>query len=498
MALFHFLHSLLFKFSSNRSILVRMKPTIERNSLERIVLNSISEHHMIEPGDKIVVAVSGGVDSVALLCVLNSLFPEMNLELIVAHVNHNLRPGSVKDKDFVENLASRLHLDFYHLDANVRAYSAEHHLSLEESGRIIRYSFFRELLTDLKANRVATAHHVDDQIETVLLRLIRGSVTTGLRGIPAVRGAIIRPFIKVERSQIVEYCRQKGLNYINDETNFEIVADRNFIRNRVLKEIETRFPQYRKSVLRTTELLSRDEEFLEKKAGHLYDLAVKRRDQEIVVDVKHISGADDAIGARVLRSAFYDLTGPDLRLTQINLDQSLSLARSPKPSSSIDLPGFLNIRRDYDKLVISKKSEEQVESYSYTINGPGILELPSAWGTLTFTLLKHLPDEEKIRIDTGKAYFDLDSLEYPLIVRSFMPGDRLEAWGVKGSTKVKKIFIDKKISLSLRRRIPLIIKDDKILWIAGVRRSRLHGLTSLSKRILEITWIKNSNPEKTK
>ena len=471
-----------------------MNTTTHRNYLELVVLDSIIQHRMIEPGDKIVVGVSGGADSVALLSVLYSLVPEMNFQLIVAHVNHNLRPGSVNDKEFVENLASRLNLDFHHLDANVEKYSAEHHLSHEESGRIIRYAFFRELLKNLNASRVATAHHVDDQIETVFLRLLRGSVTTGLRGIPAVRGQIIRPFIKLERSQIVEYCREKGLNFITDETNFETAADRNFIRNRVVSEIEARFPHYRKTVLRTIELLGRDEEFLEKTARHLYRIASYRQENKIVFDVKQISDAHDAIVARVLRSAFYDLTGPDLKLTQINLNQSISLARSAKPSSSIDLPGFLNIRRDYDKLIISKKSVEKFEPYSYIINCPGILELPSSCGTLAFKTLDHLPKIDEIISDPDTAYFD--SLQFPLEVRSFRQGDRLEAWGSTGSTKIKKIFIDKKISLSLRPRIPLIVKDGKILWIAGVRRSSSYGLRPQSNRILEIKWIRNSNMEK--
>lgn len=471
-----------------------MNPTTNRNPLERVVLDSIIQHRMIEPGDKILVGVSGGVDSVALLRVLYSLAPEMNFQLVVAHVDHNLRPGSVKDKEFVENLASRLKLGFYHLDADVEKHSAEHHLSHEESGRIIRYSFFRELLKNLKANRVATAHHVDDQIETVFLRLLRGSVTTGLRGIPAVRGQIIRPFIKVERSQIVEYCREKGLNFINDETNFGIAADRNFIRNRVISEIEARFPHYRKTVLRTLELLGRDEEFLEKTAGHLYRIASERHEQKIVFDVKQISDAHDAILARVLRTAFYDLTGPDLRLTQINLNQSISLVRSPNPSSSLDLPGFLNIRRDYDKLILCKKSVDHFEPYSYLVNGPGILQLPSSCGILAFTILNHLPKLDKIMSDSDTAYFD--SLQFPIEVRSFRPGDRIEAWGVAGSTKIKKIFIDKKISLSLRRRIPLIVKDDKVLWIAGVRRSSSYGLGPQSNRILEIKWLENSNWKK--
>lgn len=462
---------------------------VNTHSFESHVFTTINRFQMTKPGEKIVVGVSGGPDSVALFHVLNSLVPQMEFNLVVAHVNHNLRPQSLNDENFVAKLASEHGKEFFCHDADIVALAKEKHLSQEEAGRRVRYSFFEELLTRLNAHKIATAHHVDDQIETFFLRLFHGTTSTGLKGIPAQRGSIIRPLINAYRSQILQYLEDNDIEYVTDETNFIPDTDRNFVRNVIMKRVSERFPNYRKTVLRTIELLVRDERFMEQTADHFYSSSILKMNDEVLMDVIKIAGLHDSISSRVVRKALYDFMGPNVRLGQIHIEKVLELARCHHPSSSIDLPSQTCIRRNYDRLILGKSRQNLAKPYSYVVSAPGILRIAETGQFLNFHLKNLSDDMRDVINDPEVACFDLDLVSFPLEVRSFVAGDRLEPWGMQGSTKVKKIFIDKKIPVEVRHRSPLIVKDEKILWVAGLRRSRFFGISPISGNILEIRLI---------
>ena len=465
------------------------KMPVNTHSFESHVFTTMNWFQMTKPGEKIVVGVSGGPDSVALFHVLNSLAPQMGFNFVVAHVNHNLRPQSLNDKNFVANLAAKHDKDFFCLDADVVAFAKEQHLSREEAGRRVRYSFFEELLTRLNAHKIATAHHVDDQIETFFLRLFQGTTSTGLKGIPAQRGAIIRPLIHAHRSQILQYLEDNNIECVTDETNFIPDTDRNFVRNVIMKSVSERFPNYRKTVLRTIELLIRDEDFMEQTARQFYFSSIFKMNDEIHIDLNKIAGLHESISSRVVRKALYDFIGPNVRLGQIHIEKVLELARSGHPSSSIDLPSQTCVRRNYDKLILAKSRQNLIRPYSYAISEPGVLRIAETGQALKFYLKNVSDDVRHVINDPDVACFDFDSVSFPLEVRSFIPGDRLEPWGMSGSTKIKKIFINKKIPVEARHRFPIVVKDDKILWVAGLRRSQFFGISPASRIILEIRLI---------
>lgn len=466
--------------------------SVSRDPFEYHVFKTMNRFRMAKPQEKIIVGVSGGPDSVALFHVLNSLAPQIECNMVVAHVNHNLRPQSLNEKNFVAKLAAAHNRDFFCLDVDIRAFAREQHLSQEEAGRRARYSFFEKLKTELNAQKIATAHHVDDQIETLFLRLFRGTTSTGLKGIPAKRGSIIRPFINTYRSQIVQYLEDKNIKYMTDETNFIPDTDRNFVRNVIMKSVSSRFPNYRKTVLRSMELLRRDEHFIEQTADQLYSSSVFKTNDGVTIDVKKIVELHDSIGSRVIRKALYDFMGPNVRLGQIHIDKVLELARSHNPSSSLNLPGQTCLRRDYDRLILSKSRRNFIGPYSYVVSGPGILKIAETGHFLKFHSRNHSDDIGHYENNDEVARFDLDLVSFPLEVRSFLPGDRLEPWGMQGSTKVKKIFIDKKIPVEARLKFPLIVKDHKILCVVGIRRSHFFGISPTTKKILEIQLINSS------
>ncbi len=452
---------------------------------------------MLNTGDKIVVGVSGGPDSVALVNVLSELSSSLELKLIVAHVNHNLRPTALSERDFVADLASRLSLDFFCLDADIRAQAREWRLSIEEAGRRIRYSYFEAVLKQTMADKIATAHHVDDQIETFFLRAIRGTTLTGLRGIPQARGHIIRPLIRLERSQILSYLKDRQIQYITDETNLESNTDRNFVRNVILPNVEVRFPNYRKSVLRTIEMVDRDEDLLDQMSDELYRSAVTRPTDEMVIDIKQLKNLPHSMSSRVIRAALYEMSGPNIRLGAINIDQAIRLLNDTNPSSGADLPGGLKLRRDYGRLIVSKGPGKDVHSYLYTVDGPCDLCITQTGATLRFHVREAWDNLKFPEHDRNVAYFDFDLLSFPLEIRSAVKGDRLEPWGMEGSTKVKKIFIDKKISARKRSKVPLIVKENIILWIAGLRRSRFFPLSASTSRVLEIRLLSPLDNERS-
>lgn len=466
-----------------------MSASNSQDSFQGAVKDVLSELRMVERGDRILVGVSGGPDSVALIHVLVSLAKSMNLTLIVAHVNHNLRPTSEEERDFVSSMASRLGLDFFHLDADVKGFAREKHLGLEEAGRRIRYSYFQGLKRELEAHKIATAHHVDDQIETFFLRLLRGTTSTGLRGIPAVIGNIIRPLIKMERSRILDYLHSNSITYIIDETNLQSSTDRNFMRNDILKTLERRFPGYRRTILRTIALLTRDDDFIEQQAHSIYSDSIHLADSTMSIDIGKLKHCHDSVTSRVIRKALYEVGGASLRLGEINILQAISLMNSQDPSSGLDLPNGLKMKRDYDRLVISKGEEDRFEGFSYLVDGPGIVHIPGTGYSLNFSVRTRSEIPEDFGNDPNVVYFDITSLSFPLLARSVLPGDRIELWGSTGSSKVKKVFIDNKISLVDRRKIPLVVKDDSVLLIAGIRRSRLHEIRKDSSEILEIKLI---------
>lgn len=468
-----------------------MSRRFDQSSVIELVKRTLEEFSMVKPGDKIIVGVSGGPDSTALLSILCSLAPQYTLELVVAHVNHNLRKTASHDRDFVSRMASILGLEFFNLDANVMAYASKYHISAEEAGRRVRYNFFERLLHTLPANKIATAHHIDDEIETFLLRLLRGSSLTGLRGIPPVRGSIIRPLIKLERRQIIDYLEDKGLVFLTDETNLQSNTDRNFIRNVTLKRFENRFPNYRTPLLRTIELLTRDENFFELSTEDIYQTAISSSDEKLVIDIKLISRFHDSLISRVVRKALYNLTGPDVRWGEIHISKIISLIKSHNPSSSLTFPVGLRIRRDYDRLILTTQKPRPGILCKYTVLGPEDLKVSETGALLRFHLVGPMKTGEHLKHNPNIAYFDYDSLSFPLEVRSYLRGDRLEPWGMKGSAKVKKIFIDKKVPLTDRCRTPIVLKNDTLLWIAGIRRSRHFGVKPDSSNVLAIEFIRS-------
>lgn len=466
-----------------------MNPRSGIRDIVPVVRRTIADHGMISPGDTVVTAVSGGPDSVALLRILHLLSTELRFSIIVAHVDHKLRHESAEDAVFVKKVSEDLGLEVVTTEADVYGTASSRRRGLEEAGRRVRYRFFEELAASRGADRIATAHHADDAIETFFLRLLAGAGTTGLAGIVPVRGNIVRPLIRCFRDEILAFLEKEGMSYRVDSTNLLTDTDRNFVRNAVIPLIGSRFPGFRKSLLRTLDLIADDRRSLQGLVSDLVNRGVICRCAETLIDVPAFQKASSRVAGRALLEVLYSIPDSDERWTKAHVDGILRIIHGDNPSAQMDLPGGIVLVREYDSLRLFRGVPTAAADFHIEVSDEGRFQIPSLGMVFEF-----LVTEEKLTgVENSGAWaiscFDADAATFPLILRPPRPGDRFHPWGFAGTRKLKKVLIDHKIPLRLRRRLPLLVKDDHILWIPLVRQSSLAGVTPRTRRILTVRVV---------
>jgi len=442
----------------------------------------------------VVIGVSGGPDSVALLHLLNMLSLDMGFRIAVAHLDHGLRPESPSDAEFVRAMARKLGAPVRLKKVEVAALASAHGVSVEEEGRRVRYAFFEKVRDSAGCDVIATAHHMEDQIETFFLRLFRGSTLRGLGGIPAKRDRVIRPLIRTRRSHILRFLEEEQIPYRVDTSNLDAATDRNFVRNRIVPVMAERFPDFREPLTRTIGMIHDEDRFLDELATDLYKQAIIKAGDDLTMDVDLLRRAPDVLLSRALLKALYDLSGPDVRWTSAHVNAVISLVLNQSPSATVQLPGGIVLRREYCRIIsgsIQKAAKEGASGkagYEITVSAPGRVLVPQSDSVLTFRLLDRNPGATcELPAIPDTAFFDAEKAGFPLTIRSPVPGDRFKPWGIEGTRKLKKILIDLKIPVRLRAGLPLLVKDGEILWVPGIRRGRGAAVDSSTKTILEVT-----------
>jgi tRNA(Ile)-lysidine synthase len=370
---------------------------------------------------------------------------------------------------------------------NVSSVAAEKGVSIEEAGRIVRYAFFEEIREFVGAQAVATAHHLDDEIETFFLRIFRGSSPKGLRGIRPVRGHIIRPLLCMTRKQIMAFLEREQIPYRLDPTNLEDNTDRNFVRNRLIPLVGERFPDFAKPLKRSMDLIEREEGLLQELTSELYSQAVSRIDHGLVFDLQELRSAPDALVARVIVLALYEISGVETRWQRSHVDAILDMIHSENPSAEIHLPGDLIIHREYERLKLSRGAQEDLEDYAIDVVEPGKVHVPGAGVTFNFRILPKRALTATDLATTRRVWFDADEIGFPLTVRNPLPGDRFQPWGMDGTRKLKKVLIDAKVPLRERKSFPLVVKGDEILWVPRIRRGMAAPVIPDTERVLEVS-----------
>jgi len=447
---------------------------------------------MLHKGDRVLVGVSGGPDSMALLHVLNALKKELDLDLYVAHLNHMIRKGAAeKDAVFVKKAAEKLNLPVIIESKDIPKIARVNRLSVEEAARNARYDFYLSAAKRFGANKIALGHTRDDQAETALMRLIRGSGLLGLSGIPPVRKlegkTIIRPLIGVSKEEIVKFLSKMKIPFRRDLTNIQPVYFRNKIRSGLLPFLEKEFNRGIKKILAETAANLRiDYGYLLKITEKKFRRHVRRLKDEVYVNLKFLN-EDPAIQRMIIREAVRSVKG-DLNSVTYGHWEDLNNLLRKKTRWSLSLPGGVLVRRAGKHIVFRKGpvgESSDLATVSYKLKIPGRTEIPEAGRVIEAGFVKR-PGVFSRKKSRKEEYFDFDELEPPLLVKFKKSGDRITPLGMKGRKRLKQLFADEKVPLEKRAMVPLVVSRNSIIWACGVKRSDHAKINDATKKTLRL------------
>ncbi len=489
-----------------------------RTPLEQAVLKQIQSEGILLPGARVVTAVSGGADSVAMFRLLNRLRDEVGIRLLIAHFNHSLRGAeSDADEQFVSALAREFGVEFITAKEDVAAACARNNWNVEEGARKLRYAFFAELVTSGRADFIAVAHTMEDQAETVLARVIRGTGVTGLGGIYPVAGAIVRPLLEFRREELREYLSQIGQPWREDSTNSDTRRLRARIREKLLPVLANDFSPAVVQHLATLSRLSREEEVF-------WDELVERQFHALV---KHTGGTRKiaahslldpfsaaslgtqpapagkhiptspfrALTERMIRRLYKDIRSDLRELTSEHVEQVIRLAEQATSSSEVNLPGGVIVERAFDSLIfrgehpgLERPAADETpageSAYHYQVPVPetGVTSISVAELATCFRLKKI--DWSRMPRDTERQseVFDAELLHFPLVLRSWRPGDAYRPKGRRGRRKLKELFLAARVPAEQRATWPVLESDGQIVWARNMPPSA-DFLVSSSTRV---------------
>lgn len=325
--------------------------------LENKVENTINKYKLLEKNEKIVIGVSGGPDSMTLLTILLKLKEKYNLSLIVSHINHQIRENAIKDEEYVKEFCKKNNIEIYIKRANVIEKSQKEKKGLEETGREVRYNFFEEVLKKTNANKIAIAHNLNDNCETIIMNQLRGTGLSGLKGIEPKRGKYIRPLIEIDRKEIEEYCEKNKINPRHDESNDDNTYTRNKIRNIVIPYIKKEFnPNIVNSMNRMAQIVKENEEFLDKEVKKAYNDIIIKEENEIIYDLKEFNDKDIVIQKRLILLGIKKIFGDTKGIEKINLEDIIKLCNNNIGNKYLMPNKKTKITIKNKKIIIQKQS----------------------------------------------------------------------------------------------------------------------------------------------
>jgi tRNA(Ile)-lysidine synthase len=461
--------------------------------LPQRVLRFIRGHNLVRGNELLVVGVSGGPDSVCLLHILASLRNTLGIKLHIAHLNHMLRgTESNGDADYVSALAHKLEIAATIERREVKAYQKKHRLSVEEAAREVRYAFFSEVARSLSADTVAVGHTADDQIETILMHLVRGTGLAGLRGmqpLSALRSPdgnelkIVRPLLEISGAETEAYCAAQGLSPRSDSSNRLPDYLRNKIRSQFIPLLREYNPDIDKALLRLASAADSDLTYVGEETSRLWGSVAREQSDGVAIDRAEFSRLHLALKRHLVRSALQRMLGELRDIESVHIESLLNALDKPA-GKRLSLPKGLAFHGDYDYgLITSKKSlfsPLPVLEGEHRLNIPGETEL-CGWRVRS-RILRRRPEEsgeEKM-----KACFDLDVAGRELTVRARRRGDRFQPLGMESPKKLQDFMVDAKIPRAWRDNVPLVCSPQHIIWVVGWRLDHRARVAPSTKRVL--------------
>lgn len=467
-----------------------------RNPLAQSVLENIRQYPMLVPGDRVGVAVSGGADSLALLRLLEDLRTELGVTLAIVHFDHSLRGAeSEADAQFVANIARRSGVEFILGRENVAEEARRQGWNVEDAGRRLRYAFFERLVKEGRATRVAVGHTADDQAETVLAHLIRGTGPTGLAGIYPIVGSIVRPLLDVRRQETREYLRGLGEKWREDSSNRDLRRLRARIRKQLVPVLERDFSPAIVAHLNELSRFAREEEVFwgvlvedrfrahARKTGE--DLTIRIQDLLSPLGLRAMAGEESmawrALTERLIRRLYEGLRGDRRELGARHVAQVICLASESTSGRRVELPGGVVVERSFDDLIFSRGGAEkhtrtEIENiaprhaYKYFVNlhdsGAATISVPELGSRFRLKVIDWLLAESDTK--RGGEALDADLLRAPLILRNWRPGDAYRPRGRRQARKLKQMFLAGRVPSRERSRWPVLESGGRVIWARGM------------------------------
>ncbi len=452
------------------------------------VRETVRRHQLLAAGDTVLLAVSGGADSVALLALLCALRAELGISLHVVHLNHRLRPDADDDATFVQDLAATFHLPVTVESRDVRALAVNEKRSLEEAGRTARYRFFGRVASRVGAGSVATAHTRDDQAETVLMRLWHGAAWEALAGIPPVRplgeAMVIRPLCELTRADLLGYLHAQGLRWREDATNRDRRVVRNRIRHDLLPALEREHSQLRSLLWRVGETVRHTEQFLQDLTQTAWDQMAQRHGTTLALPLQQFHHFPRAVQRRLVHRAVEAVAGWNRPVPRVIEEEVVRLGVASRPGTQVDL-GVGLARCGYEMLEFLPHPPAAPE-VNYTLPVPGRVTAEAFGIVVAAELAQPTFDQEP---STTPQAVDLDAaaIGTPLEVRPWRPGDWFRPRGLGGKKKLQDFFVDAKIPRWNRAFVPMLVDaQGHIAWVIGHRIDETAQVTAATTLVARI------------
>lgn len=458
----------------------------------------IEKYHMLEHGDRVIAGISGGADSVCLLFVLLEIREKLGIEIISVHVNHGIRGDSAKkDEQFVQALCREYQVEYIVYHENVESIAKKRKQSVEEAGRFVRREAFEKTCFLYGGTKIAMAHHQNDNAETLLMNLARGTGLKGLGGIQPVAGRMIRPLLCLSRKEIEEYVEAIGCGFCQDETNDEDEYTRNRLRHQVVPILEEQVnSQTVRHMNETMGQIRVLQDYMEIQTAEAYrNCVTELHNKAIGIKTEEYEKQHQALKGLLIQRVLSKLAGAERDITSTHVE-AISELFYRQTGKSRNLPYGIVASREYDQVVLRKNQGQVVEQWQPNrLNVPGILHIPEANLSICCTIqekaedfsIKHVPQKPYTK------WFDYDIIKGNLFVRARKSGDSIVIDKAGKRQKLKSYFVNEKIPSADRNLIPLIADDEQIIWILGYRMSSAYQVSEKTRQILEIKVTEGKN-----
>ncbi|MFC1856301.1 tRNA lysidine(34) synthetase TilS, partial [Thermodesulfobacteriota bacterium] len=455
-------------------------------------LHTIAEHNMFSRGDSVLIALSGGIDSTVMTHLMNALREKYDLTLYAFHLNHKLRADEAdREAEFVKKLCNELRIEAFIEEYDVATYAKEHGLSIQVAARDIRYERLNAIRTEKSIDKIATAHNADDRVETVLIRLIRGTAGANISGISPVRdGHIIRPLINSFRKEIAAFSTENKITYMEDSSNAKTTYLRNRVRHMLVPYLRERFNEnIEESILNFARVMKPESDYLKKCADEVFSEEVtESSDGALAFSIKRLKDIDEALRSRIITTAFYKTAPATNPLTYKHVTKVDEIIVSDKPNMSYDLPGGVTLKKSYDKLMFTRTVPPLAQDYEYEHNLNDATYIKEAQVTIRSEVVSAEDALDLIKNKKANEEFvDTSALIFPINIRNFHTGDVITPLNLNGTKKVKDIFINKKITIDKRRTTPILVSNGVIFSIPTITLAETVKVTKGCKNVVKFT-----------